>query len=165
MDIPSRARSPCAPVFFNLSLPARSTKCNLLSTVTQLSLEEPDIISIGTDRRFSRVEVGAAGDDFFWTRFRLKTACEREDLALTAVASVCRIAEPKLSISAVRCSELPLPEEPKLSAPSISSTELIGIWVRPVRRMRPSRSSRMFTWGLSLGATCSGISKSRSCSL
>jgi hypothetical protein len=79
IEIPSLALSPEACVFFSLSLPAKSTKCNLLSIVTKLS-PEPDIASRGTDRRFSRVVVGA-DEVFFCTRFKLKTACEREDFA------------------------------------------------------------------------------------
>ena len=91
IEIPSFALSPEAPVFFNLSLPARSTKCSLLSTVMNDSLLL--MPSAGIDMRFSLVEVVAACD-LRWIRFKLKTACDLEDFALIAVASVCRMAEP-----------------------------------------------------------------------
>ena len=63
IEMPSLALSPEACVFFSLSLPARSTKCSLLSIVTKFS-PEPDIASRGTDRRFSRVVAGA--DELFF---------------------------------------------------------------------------------------------------
>ena len=94
IEIPSFARSPDAPVFFSRSLPARSTKCSLLSTVIQLSA--PLIASSGTENRFSC----ASADCPLLrrcTRLILKTACERDDLAFMAVESVCRIEEPKFS--------------------------------------------------------------------
>ena len=75
IEIPSFARSPVAPVFFSLSLPARSTKCSLLSVVTTFS--ELMELSDGTDTCLSLLGViGVIGpeSDFFCTRFKLKTA-------------------------------------------------------------------------------------------
>lgn len=145
IEIPSLARSPEACVFFSRSLPAKSTKCSLLSIVTKFS-PEPDIASSGTDRRFSFVVVGA-DEFFFWTRFRLKTACERDDFAFWAVASVWRM------------------EDPKFKAFSRSSTEFIVTCVRPARMIRPPGSSRMATSGRCPVGTVSESKRSRSCSL
>ena len=87
IEIPSLARSPEAPVFFSRSLPAKSTKCSLLSTVTV----SPALnVSTGIDMRFSFIGLGVAwvDADLRCTRFKLKTACDRDDLALIAVESV-----------------------------------------------------------------------------
>lgn len=155
IEIPSFALSPWACVFyasqilwcvdnpvestFKRSLPARSTKCILLSTVMKPSW----FISTGIDIRF----IALSSLFFLCTRFKLKTACEREDLALIAVASVCRI------------------EDPKFKAPRRSSTVLISTCRNPVSNMRPFVSSLMVIGARSSGLVPSGSRRSRKDSL
>lgn len=77
----------------------------------------------------------------------LNTACERDDLALIAVESVCRI------------------EDPKFRVAKRSSMELILTCWSPVSRIRPFTSSRIATVVRSATGTDSGTRRSRSCSL
>ena len=66
----------------------------------------PGVLEALTSSQIDKMAGASRDFDLRRTRFTLKTACDREDLALMAVESVCRIADPKFKACSKSSTEL-----------------------------------------------------------